>query len=202
LHNRSGKNSQVKYVALKIHAARVDVTNELSIQQHLTASSPKDVNSNFVLLLTDSFILEGPNGKHSCFVTEPTGPSVADVLNAPHDFYDPLDPPTNRFSTPRNKRVLTQVLSGLKFLHDNDIVHGDLQPGNLLFSLRDIARLGPDELQQNESTAQLDHLIRTDGKADRWSPRYLIVPEPFIEGDLQDQEVVKLADFGGGMLTY
>ncbi len=34
------------------------------------------------------------------------------------------------------------------------------------------------------------------------SPKDPIVLEPLIEGGLQDQEVVKLADLGGGMLLF
>ncbi|KAI0535175.1 serine/threonine-protein kinase SRPK3 [Xylaria digitata] len=194
---RAGSSGRIKYVALKIHAANVGVTNELSIQQHLATSVPKDTGSNFVLLASDSFTFEGPNGKHHCFVSEPTGPSVSSVLLAPHEFYDLLNPPTNRFSTPRNKSILRSVLLGLKFLHDNNIVHGDLQPGNLLFPIRDISHLTPNKLQQNESTTRFDRVKRKDGKVDRWSPKYLIAPKPIIEEGLQVREVVKLVDFGG-----
>ncbi|KAI0904768.1 serine/threonine-protein kinase SRPK3 [Ustulina deusta] len=98
----SESNSQSKYVALKIQAASVDVTNELRIQQHLAISFSKDSSSHFFLL---------------------------------------------RVSTPRNNRILRNVLLRLRFLH-----HNDVDP---------------------------------------------IVLEPLIEGGLQDQEVVKLADLGG-----
>ncbi|KAF2970527.1 hypothetical protein GQX73_g3074 [Xylaria multiplex] len=194
---RASGNSEVKYVALKIHAANVDVTNELSIQQHLATSATKDAGSNSVLLSLDLFTLQGPNGNHHCFVSEPTGPSVSSVLLAPHKFFDLLNPPTNRFSTPRNKSILRSVLLGLKFLRDNNIVHGDLQPGNLLFPIRDISHLTPNELEQNESNTRFDRVKRKDGKVDRWSPKYLIAPKPIIEESLQVREVVKLADFGG-----
>lgn len=149
----------------------MDVSNELSIQQHLTANSLRDSDSNFVLLLSDSFVLEDPNGKHHCFVTEPMGPSISSVLNAPPEFYDPLNPPSQQFPTLRNKSFLRNVLTGLKFLHNNHIVHGDLQPGNLLFSLKDLTALNPSELEQNETNSKLDPLLRIDGKVDRWAPK-------------------------------
>ncbi|KAI3335217.1 hypothetical protein F4824DRAFT_489700 [Ustulina deusta] len=147
----------------------------------LLAKESSNSQSKYVALKIQAanwFILEGPNGEHICFVTEPIGPSTAGVPNAPHEFYDPLP---------------------AEFLHHNDVVHGDIQPRNLLFffPLRDISRLAPTELQQNESNAQLDHIVRSDGRVDRWSPKDLIVLEPVIEGGLQDQEVVKLADLGG-----
>ncbi|KAI8948600.1 serine/threonine-protein kinase SRPK3 [Xylaria longipes] len=192
------------YVALKIHAANVDVSNELSIHQHLVNNASQDSNSKFVLLLSDAFTLSGPNGKHHCFVTDPMGPSVSAVLNAPHEYYDPLSPPTHRFPTPRNKAILRNILSGLDFLHSNGIAHGDLQSGNLLFSLQGLTGIDPDKLRQNEANSQLDPVTRVDGKVDQWAPRYLAVPEPLTQDVLPDeqqilydQQIVKLADFGG-----
>ncbi|KAI0439797.1 serine/threonine-protein kinase SRPK3 [Xylaria telfairii] len=191
-------------VALKVHAANVDVSNELSINQHLVDNASRNPNSKFVLLTSDTFIIHGPNGKHHCFVTNPMGPSISTVLNAPHKYYDPLNPPTHRFSTPRNKNILRNILAGLDFLHSNDIVHGDLQSGNLLFSLKELAKLDPEKLLQNEANSQLDPITRIDGKVDRWSPRYLAVPEPLThdvlpndQPSLNGQETIKIADFGG-----
>ncbi|KAI1359582.1 serine/threonine-protein kinase SRPK3 [Xylaria arbuscula] len=187
--------ARVKYVALKVHAAKVDVTNEVSIQQQLGVNISKDISSRFLILASDSFILEGPNGRHFCFVTEPMGPSISTVLKAPcKGEFDPLNPPDNRLSTSRNKGILRSVLSGLELLHSNDIVHGDLQPGDLLFPLGDISNFTPNELQ---STALRDLVKRKDGKTDLWSPKYLIAPEPITEESVQVRDMVRLADFGG-----
>lgn len=194
------------YVALKVHAADVDVSNESYIQKHLKANSPKDLDSRFVLLLSDSFVLEGPNGRHSCFVTQPMGPSLSDVLHgrpSPSEEFDPLNPPSRRFPTVHTKRFLRNMLLGLKFLHENQIVHGDLQPGNILFHLQDLAGLDPKDLEQNQTNSKLDPLIRMDGKVDLWAPKYLAVHEPLTRVALpQDQQIVKLADFGGGMFSH
>lgn len=180
----------------------MDVSKELSIQQHLSANS-KDSGSNIVLLLLDSFILEGPNGKHHCFVTEPMGPSVSAVLHASLEFYDPVNPSSHRFPTLRTKNFLRDILTGLGFIHGNHIVHGDLQSGNLLFSLEELTALNPQELEQNETNSKLDPLLRIDGKVDRWAPKYLAVPRPLVEEAVpQDEQIVKVADFGGGRPPY
>ncbi|OIW30105.1 serine/threonine-protein kinase SRPK3 [Coniochaeta ligniaria NRRL 30616] len=190
------------YIALKIYAANVDSANELSIHQYLSANCQRDANSKFVLLLSDYFTLQGPNGKHICFVTKPMGPSISTFLNASFEEYDPLNPPTRRFSTSRNKHILKSILSGLKFLHDNNVTHGDLQLGNVLLPPRDLSTLQQSELEQNESNSQLDPLVRKDGKADRWSPKYLVVPEPLDAADVpQDEEVIKLIDLGGAFYS-
>ncbi|KAI0547702.1 serine/threonine-protein kinase SRPK3 [Xylaria curta] len=193
-----------KYVALKVHAANMDVSNELKIHQHLASKASQGYNSEFVLLLSDNFIISGPNGKHHCFVTDPMGPSVSAVLNAPHEYYDPLNPPTHRFPTLQNKTVLRNILSGLDFLHSNGIAHGDLQSGNLLFSFQSLTGINQDKLQQNGENSQLDPVRRVDGKVDLWAPRYLAVPEPLTQDVVPDeqqipnsQQIIKLADFGG-----
>jgi serine/threonine protein kinase len=40
-----------------------------------------------------------------------------------------------KYALPMVKRLLRHTLLGLEFLHENGIVHGDLNPGNLLFSV-------------------------------------------------------------------
>lgn len=127
------------------------------------------------------------------------GPSISAVLTAPHKYYDLENPPTWCFPTARNKAFLRNVLCGLEFLHSNNIVHGDLQSGNLLFSLQDLTAVDPEKLEQNEKNSQLDPVKRLDGKVDKWAPKYLAAAKPLTEEALpQDQQVVKLADFGGG----
>lgn len=49
------------------------------------------------------------------------------------------------------KLILKRALLGLAFLHTNNIIHGDFQPGNLLFSILDIGSLSEEELKQDQS---------------------------------------------------
>ncbi|KAI8631872.1 serine/threonine-protein kinase SRPK3 [Xylariaceae sp. FL1651] len=187
------------HVALKIHAADLDTSNELSIQQHLITNSSQDPDSDFVLLFSESFILQGPNGKHLCFVTKPMGPSIWTVMStSPSEIVDLKNRPSNRFPTRRSRSFLRNVLSGLNLLHKNGVVHGDLQSGNVLFSLRDMTEIDPHELEHHETNfSRLDPVTRTDGKIDPWAPRYLAPPEPLTEASLPlDQQIVKLADLG------
>ena len=167
-------------MALKIHAAHVDVSKELSIQRHLLANS-KAAGSSAVLLLLDSFTLEGPNGKHHCFVTEPLGPSVSAILQAPLEFYDPTNPPNRRLATSKTRNLLQNVLVGLEFIHGNGIVHGDLHSGNLLSVVKDITAFSLQDLEQDESNSHLRRLLRIDGKVDLWAPKYLAIPQPLVK---------------------
>jgi serine/threonine protein kinase len=95
------------------------------------------------------------------------------------------------------KRILRQALRGLEFLHQNGIAHGDIQPGNLLFTLSNLeVTMCQDEYYKwgpTDSPVQ-----RKDGKTDKWAPRYLAVPQPLDEfADISSELRIKLADLGG-----
>jgi serine/threonine protein kinase len=103
------------------------------------------------------------------------------------------------------KRLLQEVLKGLAFVHANGITHGDVQPGNMLFGLRDLSDIPEDDLKQDENYhfgSFSPPLERLDGKADKWAPKYLAVPQP-LDGytNIGKDFVVKLSDFGGGNCT-
>ncbi|KAK4696191.1 hypothetical protein P7C71_g1685, partial [Lecanoromycetidae sp. Uapishka_2] len=46
------------------------------------------------------------------------------------------------------KAILRQTLLGIDFMHKSGIAHGDLQPGNILFSVQDLSSLSEDQLAQ------------------------------------------------------
>lgn len=96
------------------------------------------------------------------------------------------------------KRILKHALSALAFLHQNDIVHGDVQPGNLLFSASNLDSLEEEELKQPESQIT-GPLQRLDGKVDRWAPKHLMLGQPLHEyTDLGPEMSIKISDFGAG----
>jgi len=83
----------------------------------------------------------------------------------------PSNEPLRYGKTPRYpkwmaKRILKHALSGLAFLHKNNVIHGDLQPGNLLFSTRQPNSISEEELQQDKAKI-MKPLQRRDGKTDK-----------------------------------
>ncbi|CRK18818.1 hypothetical protein BN1723_011705, partial [Verticillium longisporum] len=104
-----------------------------------------------------------------------------------------------RFSTQKTKAILRDVLRGLHFLHSNDIVHGDLQSGNMLFSVRDLNSINVDEVRQDINSSRIENLKRKDGKIDKWAPKYLTVAMPLNDYVLPDEEQhIKMIDLESG----
>jgi serine/threonine protein kinase len=100
------------------------------------------------------------------------------------------------------KRLLRQALKSLVFIHTNGITHGDFQPGNILFALKDLSNVSENSLKQDEnyhSGSLSPPVERLGGKQDKWAPKYLVEPQPLDEyTDIGEDFVVKLSDFGGG----
>jgi len=69
--------------------------------------------------------------------------------------------------------VTRQVLLGLKYLHDNDIVHGDIKPQNLLVSdagVVKIADFGISKMMEKTSDGESEKLLETAGTPAFMSP--------------------------------
>ncbi|KAI9758255.1 MAG: hypothetical protein M4579_003114 [Chaenotheca gracillima] len=171
---------------------------ELEICGRLAEASPSNPQSEHVVVLQDSFIHVGPNGRHTCLVYEPMGGTVASTAAKlpSNQRINRSKGERTRYPTWMAKRILTDVLGALIFLHQNGVVHGDVHPGNLLFSARKIDSIDEKKLEQPKSkiTAPLQRL---DGKIDKWSPQYLMLAESLYKyANLGPEMTIKLSDFG------
>lgn len=173
---------------------------ELSILNHLAQLAPEDTNSEHVTTLLDTFTHDGPNGIHRCLVFEPMGPTAASLVdelpeNKPKKFGKP-----QRYPYWIAKRVLHHTLRGLAFLHQNGVVHGDVQPGNLLFAIDDISAMSEAEVKQDETSTAVP-VERVDRKDDRWAPKQLYLKQSLHQRvRLGSDLCVKLSDLGTGRL--
>lgn len=203
-------------MALKITVARLSATaanRELTLYQRL-ASSPSSsamtLSSECFASLSDSFQVSGPNGLHDAFVFEPLGPHLDDVLRFTPEFgvgeFVDSDgnslkgiPKFYRFPKIIGKRILRNVLHGLKHLHAHGVVHGDLHKGNILVVIRNLECTTDTirELQQRPEDGRA--LKRLDGKVDLWAPPYQLAPAGLLQYCSTDLDpYVKITDIGGG----
>lgn len=196
------------YVALKILTADA---SSIETESKILSRSSETVNDHpgksHVISLLDTFEHKGPNGNHRCLVFEVLGPSVASMVeHLPSNLLDPTAPKTRyqtRYPTWMAKSILRQTLLGIDFLHQAGIAHGDVQPGNLLFPIKDLSQIDENCLiQQCDAESVSEPVRRLDGKVDQWAPRYLALDQPlrnfvYLEKDF----AIKISDMGGGMTS-
>ena len=166
---------------------------------HLSQKIGSDSTSAHVITLLDSFDHQGPNGTHLCLVLEVMGASVEAMIeelpqNSPMRFGH-----VSRYPKWMAKRVLTHMLRGIAFLHSRDVIHGDIQPGNLLFSASSLDSVSVEELEDDGNHALT--VKRLDRKTDKWAPRYVAISHPLLDYTDQDPGfTVKISDLGAGEL--
>lgn len=193
-----------RFTALKILDAEASKeSKELQILQSLTRLAPVNAGQ-YVTLPLDHFQHQGPNGVHLCLVFDPMGPSANSMVEELPCFKPRMIDMDIRYPTWMAKSLSRQALQGLAVLHANDIIHGDFQPGNILFTLKDLSNVSENELGQDSDYeyGSISPVERLDGKVDKWAPKYLAVPQPLDKYTNIGQDfAVKLSDFGGGEHT-
>lgn len=206
-----------RLVALKVVSATTDdkPKHELVINQFLNSHTAQENDPNitdYVVLLLDHFTHTGPNGTHLCLTFEPVGPPLSYLFeNLPPSLarHVSTDKCEDRPLLPLSlaKRVIKDVLHGVAALHTHGVVHGDIQPNNVLMKTWPVSAKEAEELTQEvpgydynlrppspEQIWKSQKLVRKDGKKDLWAPTYLLLERPLI-----DQ--VKYGDTAGAMIS-
>ncbi|KAL8758694.1 MAG: hypothetical protein Q9184_003851 [Pyrenodesmia sp. 2 TL-2023] len=182
-----------KHVALKIMmAADSRSSNEgqiLRLLEEHRKSRPDVEGGLFVSKLLHEFTIDGPNGRHTCLVSEPLGCSVSESKEGGDGWLFPLHVA---------RAIAARIVMGLNFVHDAGIVHGDLHTGNIFFRISDLNELSADELYQQLQPPKRQAIERVDGgELDDTVPPYAVVPLWVGKGceDVTDTNLV-VADFG------
>lgn len=98
----------------------------LNDESELNKSHARSEHCHNVQLL-NSFMYEGPNGKHFIMVFEILGVNLLEIMKR----YDYKGIPV-----PLVRRITKQILMGLDYLHRIcKIIHTDLKPENVIVSL-------------------------------------------------------------------
>lgn len=175
-----------------------DDLTELTVLNKLSTLAPEDPDTQYVTLLLDKFSHEGPNGIHQCLVFNAMSATAASLVEELPENQPKMSGVPQRYPKWIAKKMLLQLLRALSLLHRNGIVHGDVQPGNLLFSMEDLDGVEQQELEQNVIETAIP-LTRGDSKTDRWAPSSLYLQEPLqSRTNLGPELCVKLSDFGAG----
>ncbi|KAI1109520.1 kinase-like protein [Nemania sp. NC0429] len=117
------------YWAIKVHINTLKHNQELEIYHHLD-NTPCDISfikaKGYIRQLKESFQLTGPHGDHDVFIMTPLAMSLSHFLGARGG---------QPFHFDFVRQAIRQVLYGLIYLHDMDVVHTDLHLDNLLIAL-------------------------------------------------------------------
>ena len=129
---KSGEQSAIKYVAIKIFRCEDNLVESMDyerrlgtyIQRRVASMTGKNAQRNGVGQLLDSFAVRGEFGVHPCLVFEVLGPQL-DTIMQQFDYAGISD--LNLL-----KSLVRSMLEGLSVLDDLHVVHTDLKPENML----------------------------------------------------------------------
>ncbi|KAI0904055.1 kinase-like protein [Ustulina deusta] len=152
--------TSTKFWAVEVHINTLKHNQELEIYRHL-ANTPRDRElakaKEYIRQLKESFKLKGPHSDHDVFVMTPLALSLSHFLGAHQG---------QPFHSDFVKQALSQILYGLVYLHDMNVVHTDsnnqqmdLHLDNLLISLTEnsiMAEMEEAELYRPSPKKQTD----------------------------------------------
>ena len=193
-----------------------DTEREPNILKALNEGDSQHPGKTHIMMLRHDFIHKGPNGTHRCLIFDVMGPSVASMVE---NFPIESKPFQRKVRYPlwMAKSILRQTLLGLDYMHSRKIAHGDVQPGNILFPVKDLQNEGTPQLSQQfmgEISAEEQEFTelrnrcprprgisapvqRLDGKVDHWAPHYLAYNQPLAQfADIGPSFHLKVSDFG------
>jgi serine/threonine-protein kinase SRPK3 len=112
------------YWALKVHVHTLKHNQELNVYRHLASITKAHSGRKHIRQLEDSFKLRSRYGEHDVFVMTPLGMSLRTLQEMQQK---------RIFQQDLVVGALDQVLIGLNFLHEADVIHGGKStcPGNI-----------------------------------------------------------------------
>ncbi|KAL2015400.1 hypothetical protein VTK56DRAFT_5538 [Thermocarpiscus australiensis] len=129
-------NASNKWRAVKIMAAQVSTPDcaDFKALKLFGGIDADTLATNHVQLPLEHFWIDGPNGRHVCFVLPFLGPSLSNVYNLYGHVPELM------------KDICFQLVKAMRFIHSHNLCHGDFRPDNILFRLTE----GVDEMDEEE----------------------------------------------------
>ncbi|KAI0103897.1 kinase-like domain-containing protein [Nemania sp. FL0031] len=125
---------------------------------------PEELRFNHIFTIDEYFWIDGPNGRHLCFVVEVLGPAISYSLRG-------MDLDTPDLLT----NLCFQAAQSLKYLHDKGICHGDFRPEHIRMQI-DTDAMGSADVYELFGEPKLWYLDDTDSEMNYRKPRYQVEP--------------------------
>lgn len=111
-----------RYRAIKIlKADETAMSTELRTLQWLASLQTDNPGTKHIRRLDDNFVIHGPNGNHTCLVTDAAGPSLQDLYNVTGSGYAAG---SRRLRADIARTVARQVVEAVDLLHSQRVCHG------------------------------------------------------------------------------
>ena len=115
-------NHQDKLVSLKVLTAEASLKcKEILLLRHLDRHIRSDIRRNSIIVVSDDFTIEGPNGAHLCHVSQVGGPSLSAISDSPGEIAG-----TRRLCASLARKLARQLVNAIRLLHDCGVVHGGM----------------------------------------------------------------------------
>ncbi|KAM5443391.1 hypothetical protein MferCBS31731_001712 [Microsporum ferrugineum] len=140
------------YVAIKVCTADAPL-QEVEILRTLTKNQTNHPGLPILPVILDDFELQGPNGRHQCYVTRTARSSVAGAKYS------------CCFEISVARALVAQLILAVDYIHSHGYVHSDIHLGNILFRLSSsYDQFSPKQLCKQFGEPRTESLIRLDGK--------------------------------------
>ena len=117
--------NQNRLVSLKVLTADASrQPTELQLLRHLDEHAQASPWRGNIIAALDDFTIDGPNGTHLCYVSQPGGPSLSAISDSPGEVAG-----TRRLRAPLARKLTRQLAKAVSFIHDVGIVHGGTLSG-------------------------------------------------------------------------
>ncbi|KAB5533506.1 kinase-like domain-containing protein [Coniochaeta sp. 2T2.1] len=162
-------------------------SGEVLALRHFAETSRSELDQNHILLAERTFLEEGPNGSHLCFVLPLAGQSISHVLDEYGGQPDVL------------KDICAQMVRAMAYLHSKGICHGDFRTSNILFKIKhpeklDIRKI--DDMFPGPHFTILEPIPRTGEGPGPHLPAHQVYPTQYRPHPEHSSLNIALTDFG------
>ena len=168
---------QSTWQAIKVMAAKLSSPDcpELALMERFDL---QDQLTYHITLPLGSFWVNGPNGRHLCLVLPVLGPSITTATKK---------------SAEDQKRALFQTATGLSFLHQHGVCHGDLTSDNVLFRMPNLDHITKDQMRNLVKESETSYPCPLRKELRYMAPKKLIGPQEILIEPTND---ITIVDFG------